>query len=165
MSIQYAFYIVPIKRNNGEDPELNSFLRSTKIIHIHREFINQGENSYWSFAVEYLHANKQEERGSKSKVDYKEILSPEDFILYCKLRDWRKKASEEEAIPVYNIFTNEQLAKIAAKRVMSKSDLQSVEGVGESKVKKYANSVISLIDSSMNANKQTEKSEKQNENV
>ena len=52
-------------------------------------------------------------RGGKQRVDYKEVLSPADFALFAKLRDWRKATAEQEGIPVYAVLTNEQLAAIA----------------------------------------------------
>jgi len=61
-------------------------------------------------------------------------LSQEDFALFVKLRDWRKQAASLEAVPVYTIFTNEQLAAIAQKRTATLSDLKTINGVGESRV-------------------------------
>ena len=48
---------------------------------------------------------------ASKKVDYKEILSEEDFIFYSKLRELRKELTNNEALPVYTFFTNEQLVK------------------------------------------------------
>jgi superfamily II DNA helicase RecQ len=104
-------------------------------------------------AVEYFvsHDEKSAEQSGKAgkpKIDYKEVLSPDDFAIYSKLREWRKKASEAEAVPVYAVFTNEQLAKIVEKKVQTKAALLEIEGVGESRVNKYADEILGIILSS-----------------
>ncbi|HLC15138.1 MAG TPA: HRDC domain-containing protein [Thermodesulfovibrionia bacterium] len=153
MSIQYKFFLIPIKSANDTEPELNKFLRSIRIINVHREFVSQGESSFWSMAVEYLitdndKAAEQSGKTGKSKIDYKEVLSPDDFAIFSKLREWRKKASEEEGAPVYTIFTNEQLAKMVEKKVKTKAALLEIEGIGDARVKKYADDIISIMFSS-----------------
>jgi len=80
-------------------------------------------------------------------VDYKDVLSPEDFAVFAKLREWRKKTADAEAVPVYTIFNNEQLAKIVEKKIITKKALQEIEGVGEARVKKYGDAVISIMTS------------------
>jgi superfamily II DNA helicase RecQ len=81
-------------------------------------------------------------------VDYKQILSPEDFAVFVKLRQWRKTAAEKEGIPVYTIFTNEQLAEIARLRVGSKTELGRIEGIGEGRLKKYGDEVLQVLNQS-----------------
>ena len=45
-------------------------------------------------------------------MDYKEILKSEDFAVFARLRDLRKEIAQAEAVPVYTVFTNEQLAQL-----------------------------------------------------
>jgi hypothetical protein len=57
-------------------------------------------------------ANRPHVAGSKrAKVDYRELLSAGDFVLFAKLRILRKGMAEREAVPAYALFTNEQLAE------------------------------------------------------
>ena len=60
-----------------------------------------------------------------------------------------KKVAEKEAVPVYTIFTNEQLAQIAQNRVISKTGLQEISRVGDARVKKYGDDVVSIVSESM----------------
>ena len=62
---------------------------------------------------------------SKKKIEYKEVLSPEDFSIYAKLRDWRKETAAREAVQLYNVFMNEQMAVMVQKRVNSKATSSS----------------------------------------
>jgi hypothetical protein len=107
LSIQYRFFTIPIKFPNDAESELNNFLRSNKVTNIQRKIIEQGENSFWSLAIEYLSSSKDDTSACprKRKIDYRDILSPEDFALFIKLREWRKEIAAREAVPVYTIFT------------------------------------------------------------
>ena len=52
---------------------------------------------------------------ARGKVDYREVLSPEQFAAFVKLRALRQAIAKDEAVPVYVIFTNEQLAAMVQK--------------------------------------------------
>ncbi|MBU4260272.1 MAG: HRDC domain-containing protein [Proteobacteria bacterium] len=56
----------------------------------------------------------------------------------------RKKA-DETGVPLYTIFTNEQLAQIAAQRISSNTGLREIDGIGEARIKKYGDSVIQIM--------------------
>jgi ribonuclease D len=73
------------------------------------------------------------------------VLSPPDFALFAKLRNWRKATAEQEGIPVYAVLTNEQLAVIATKRPETAGQLRDIEGVGEGKAGKYGAAVLAVV--------------------
>ena len=137
MSAQYKFFVIPVKHIETAEADLNRFLRSANVLSIHRDFISCGENSFWGMSVEYLSSGRDAgaaDPGSrKGRVDYKAVLSPEDFALFVQLREWRKTAAEKEGTPVYIIFTNEQLTAIAASRPATPAALGGIEGVGEAR--------------------------------
>jgi len=150
MSLQFRFFLIPIMDDGEAENDLNRFLRSVRVVTVNRQFVDNGENSYWSLAVEYLPTDGGRPgtgngKSNRRKLDYKEILSPEDFALYAKLRDWRKTVADREAVPVYTIFTNDQLAQIAANRISSPAALREIEGIGEARAKKYGDEVISIV--------------------
>jgi len=39
-------------------------------------------------------------------VEYKEILTPEQFTVFACLRDLRKKVAARDAVPIYNVLRN-----------------------------------------------------------
>jgi len=43
------------------------------------------------------------------------------------------------------VFTNEQLADMVKKRVSTKAALKEIEGVGESRIEKYAEAVLERL--------------------
>ena len=73
----------------------------------------------------------------KNKIDYKDVLKPEEFAVFAKLRDLRKQIAQAEAVPVYTIFTNEQLADMVRAKVTTRAGLGKIDGIGEARVEKY----------------------------
>jgi superfamily II DNA helicase RecQ len=69
----------------------------------------------------------------------------EDFALYAKLRDWRKITGEKESVPLYTIFTNEQLAAIAQQKIETLEELGALTGIGAARVDKYGQDVLTVI--------------------
>jgi superfamily II DNA helicase RecQ len=137
-------------RLNLDDAEaeaaLNKFLRSVRVLQVQKEFVNLGAQSFWSLCVEYVEsASVAAKNAPRSRVDYKEVLSPKDFELFAKLRDLRKEIAAEEAVPVYAVCTNEQLAEIARQRTESLTDLKKIDGLGDAKVEKYGERLLEIV--------------------
>ena len=78
-------------------------------------------------------------------VDYKEVLSPEDFVIFARLRETRKELAKTEQVPAYAIFTNEQLAEMARIRPVSKNGFSKIVGVGESRIQKYGTQFLKIL--------------------
>lgn len=81
----------------------------------------------------------------RNRVDYKEVLSESEFALFAKLRDLRKEISLAEAVPVYTVFTNEQLASMVQQHAQTKSDLEKITGVGDARIEKYGARFLAAI--------------------
>ncbi len=146
MTLQYKYFAIPANDPQTEQ-ELNVFLRSVKVLNIHHEFSTDSGSPCWYARVEYLAGGQPEQSPAAKKKgkDYKEILPPEDFLLFSLLRDWRKKKGGVEQVPLYTILTNEQLAKIAGQRPVNKKELAEIEGIGESRIVKYGDAVLALV--------------------
>ena len=127
----------------------NRFVSTHQVLSIQRRLIEDGAFSYWSILVDYREGKPESTATSKmgkgNRIDYRDLLEPEEFQRFVKLRELRKKLSEKEAVPVYTIFTNEQIAAIARFKTISKAALLEVSGVGESKIKKYGEAVLEAL--------------------
>jgi len=148
--MQLKLFVVPIKNLGGAEAEMNGFLRGHRVLAVKKEFVPDGENSFWSFCVEYLDGptagtGAAPLSGRLPKVDYKEVLKPEEFEVFSRLRDWRKRVAEQEGVPVYVVFTNEQLAEMVRKRAGTNAALKEIEGVGEARVEKYGAAVLERL--------------------
>jgi len=147
MAVQYKFFVIPVKNTERAEEELNRFLKATQPVNITREFVAQGENSFLFITIEHLVSGAPSKTSfdQRSRIDYKEVLNADDFELFAKLRNWRKEVAAKENIQLYNVFTNEQLAKIAEKRITTAEGLKKLSGVGEARINKYAAAVFQIV--------------------
>ena len=142
------FFTISIHDSVSSEEELNRFLAGHKVLSIERHLIDAGLNSFWTICVDYLHSAGQQsgrQSGVRNRIDYKTILSPEEFTAFTQLRDFRKEAAQSEVVPVYTVFTNEQLASMVQRRCQSKSDLLKIEGIGDAKIEKYCSSLLQIL--------------------
>ena len=130
------FFRIPVEGGSAPEAELNSFLAGHKVVRLTRELVEREQAPAWAICVDYLEGGfaaspvAARGKGGSSKVDYRDVLSVEDFALFAKLREQRKVLSEKEGVPVYAVFTNEQLAEIAKARPASRAALGEIAGIG-----------------------------------
>ena len=130
--------------------ELNRFLGGHRVIGVEKHLVTTGgAGPVWVFCVEYLSGQAPVGKGygssAASKIDYREVLSPEDFAVFSRLREVRKALGERDGVPPYAIFTNEQLAGIVRQRVMDKAGLGKIDGVGAARLEKYGGAVLEAL--------------------
>lgn len=118
--MKYRFFAIPARGAENEQVELNRFCDGHKVISLEKEFVADGQQSFWSICVCYLPASDKASV-PMGKVDYREVLNDQDFAVFAKLRTLRKDVANENGIPAYAVFTNEQLAAMVQKRILSLS--------------------------------------------
>ena len=57
----------------------------------------------------------------------------------------RKEIAQADAVPVYTIFTNEQLAQMVQARATTKAALEQVAGVGDARIEKYGARMLEVL--------------------
>ena len=116
--MQLKLFILPVKNLDAAEAEMNAFLHSHRVLRVKKELLAEGENSFWTFCVEYLESapggTGSGSLSGRPKVDYKELLKPEEFEVFSRLRECRKGVAEKEGVLVYVVFSNEQLAETRA---------------------------------------------------
>lgn len=149
MPPQFKFFRIAVAGEQPDEDDFNRFLRSVKVLSVRPELVHDGGHSFWACAVEYLTGDHEAKSGGgkaeRKKVDYRELLPPEDFAIFAKLREWRKEVADRDAVPVYTVFTNEQLAQIAGRRITDKAALAGLDGVGEARIAKYGEEVFRVV--------------------
>ena len=131
--------------------ELNAFLASHSVHAMTRQFVQLGERAYWAFCIEYGEGDgaggspAADAADRKPKVDYKELLSPEEFEVFSRLREVRKEIAERADLPVYAVLTNAQLAEIVKNRVTTREGLSAVKGVGEARIAKFGDELLKCL--------------------
>ena len=131
---------------------LNQHLTTSRVAHVEKEFVADGANSYWSVCLSNVdgtaplnRAADGHRRGSSKSIDYREVLAPDEFGLYDRLRTLRKGIAEAEGLPPYAVFTNEQLAAMVRNRASTAAALAAIDGIGEARVRRYAAGLLPLL--------------------
>lgn len=142
--VQYNTFYIP-NTDTGEFQEhLNAFLRSHRVLQVERQAFRDG----WGFCVEWMEGvSSKGGDGNWRKapsVDYKEVLEPEIFEKFSKLREKRKAIAQEDGVPPYMIMTDAQLAELAKMENPSASAMSKIEGVGAARIEKYAERLLGL---------------------
>ena len=65
--------------------------------------------------------------------------------MFVKLRELRKQIATAEAVPVYMVFTNGQLAEMVRMKAKTKAALEQIEGVGGARVDKYGPRILEFL--------------------
>jgi len=146
--VQYHIQIIPAIGSVEAEEELNEFLRSHRVIQVQKSLEVIDGSQCWCFCVEWLEGSSvsSARKGSRAKkIDYKEVLSEQDFAVFAQLREVRKKMASDEAIPVYAVCTNDILADFARKRPDSLAALREAEGFGEAKADKYGQAFLKVL--------------------
>jgi superfamily II DNA helicase RecQ len=141
--MQFKIFTIPVTDDGTAIEEMNRFLRGHKVLEVEQQLISTKIGSHWHFCVKYL-ANAQPENKPQttSKVDYKEVLDGKTFAVFSELREVRKKIAEEDGLPVYAVFTNEELAGIAALENIAVDAIKKVKGIGDKKVERFGKRLL-----------------------
>lgn len=155
------FFAIPALDPRPAQDELNCFCASQRLVAVERQFVADGANSFWAVCVTVAEgagplpdALKAPERrsGARSgpgeaggRIDYKAVLSEADFAVYAELRAWRKTAAEREGVPIYAVFTNEQLAEIVRRGVDTLAALAEIEGIGPARLERYGEALLARL--------------------
>ncbi|MFO0874376.1 MAG: HRDC domain-containing protein [Phycisphaerales bacterium] len=156
--MQFCFFAIPALDPQAAQQELNAFLATHRVVSVEWQWIDAGTDSAWGARVTVaagpgpLPRSLKAERGVESdkpaRIDYREILNEDDFKRFAELRLWRKGVAESEGVPVYAVFTNEQLAAIVTRRVADLSELAAIDGVGAARVERYGRRLLDHLHAS-----------------
>ena len=148
--MKYKFFHIPVIHSEAAETALNQFCDSHHVLKVDRQLIDCGTDSLWAVCISWstntgsLTANNTTGK-RKPAIDYKEVLSEDDFAIYVQLRELRKHIAEQEGTAVYNIFTNEQLAKLVTGKIRTKADMSQIKGIGQAKMEKYADYFLKCL--------------------
>ncbi|MCP5520958.1 MAG: HRDC domain-containing protein [Verrucomicrobiales bacterium] len=130
--------------------DLNAYLAGHRVLEVRQHLVSTQSGATLVFVVQSVSAGAAArpefgggDRGRK--IDYRAELSPEDFAVYSRLREERKKLAEAEGVPAYMVFTNEQLASLARSRPETLSAMGGIEGIGKARIEKHGERLLSLI--------------------
>jgi superfamily II DNA helicase RecQ len=136
-NMQIKLFTIPILGGEVLTEELNVFLRSKKILQTESHLTQEGNNTFWCFCIKYVEDVSIQDKFPAPKVDYKQVLDAVTFERFSKMREIRKKVSQEDVVPAYAVFTDEELAGLAKIETLTLANMKTVQGIGQKKVEKY----------------------------
>lgn len=150
--MQLKFFTFSILSASAEEEIVNKFLRTVKVLEIKKDLVVMGDNAYWTICVLYLLYGNSEASPvmQRGKIDYKDILSDEQFKKFCQLRKVRKQISEDDAVPAFAVFTDMELSEISKLDDINCSTLKGINGIGIKKLEKYGQRFCELINQNVN---------------
>ncbi len=144
--MQVHFFTIPVHSGAEAAEELNRFLAGHRILSVDRQLVQDGTNSAWTLCVTIEESGQgRAQPARRGKVDYREVLNDADFSVYARLRSLRKEIAEADGVPLYALFTNEQMAEMVTRRVASLAALREIPGVGEARVTKYGEPFLKAL--------------------
>lgn len=144
--MQVRIFSIAVRDNAAQTEEMNVFLRGHKIIDIEKQFVSNGDDSFWSFCIRYIEDGLPQAYNEKrEKIDYKNVLDENTFKVFSQLRVIRKNLAEKDAVPAYAVFTDEELANIARLPEITEKNMLSIKGIGTKKVEKFGSRMAQMI--------------------
>ena len=147
--MQLRFFAIPALDPGAAEAELNRLLAAGRVAGVERQFVAAGAASFWALCVSLADSPgplpTALKAGTGRKVDYRDVLNEADFTVFARLRELRKTLAEAEGVPPYAVFTNEQLAALVTERVSSVEAMARIEGIGPSRVERYAATFLAAL--------------------
>jgi superfamily II DNA helicase RecQ len=146
--MQVRVFTIPIGDAGILQDELNRFLRGKRVLEVCERFVEEGANSRWCFLVKYLEGEAKDGAGSgnrRDRVDYKDVLDAAAFARFARLRVARKKVAEEDGLPAFALFTDEQMAELAKENMLTIEAMKKVRGIGAGKAERFGARLLALL--------------------
>ncbi len=143
--MRFHFFTIPAADLGPATEALNAFCAAHTVLGVERRFIAAGEGGYWSVSLTVAADSHASNKRGGGKVDYRESLPADQFALYARLRTQRKALADERGIPAYQVFTNDQLAAMVQRRLTSREQLATIDGVGEGRLDAYAEAMLEIL--------------------
>ena len=142
--MQYKIFTIPILDGRVQEEAMNLFLSGHKVVAVDKHLLESF--SSWCFCIAYIEngASSANFPIKKEKIDYREVLDEVTFARFAKFREARKQIAADEAIPAYSVFTNEELAEIAALEEYTPGCFKNISGIGEKRTEKYEQRLLEI---------------------
>lgn len=147
--MQLKFFTFTILEASIIEEQINKFMRSVRVLEIKREVVIEGATAYWVICILYVSTNDPDPV-VKNKTDYKELLSEDEFKIFSRLRKVRKLIAEEDAVPAFAVFSDQELSEISKLSEITTSSIKKIKGIGNRKIEKYGQKFCELADVTMN---------------
>jgi superfamily II DNA helicase RecQ len=132
----YKFFTIPTLHGEDSERDLNAFLAAHRNVRVDKNFVADGERSFWAVSVAYAitaRTGDGKPADYEPKVKYEEEMTPEQYVLYNELREMRNGIAEAGKVPAYKVFNNAELASMVRELPDSIAGLRKIRGIGKAK--------------------------------
>lgn len=81
----------------------------------------------------------------RADPDARVELDERQHARFARLRGWRAQRARRDGVPAYVVFTNRELAALAARAPTTLGQLRAIPGCGEAKVARYGDELLALL--------------------
>ncbi len=142
--MQIKIYTIPVDGQTAAVDEMNVFLRSHKVLSVDSQLAMQG--TAWTFCIRYIDGDVPAAGPSRGeKVDYREVLTPEQFAAFSVLREARKAISAKTGLPAFAVFTDAELSEIAKVNPLNEQTMKQVKGIGNGRIERFGKPLLDFI--------------------
>jgi len=141
--MQIRLFTIPIGDSGAAQQEMNTFLRTNKILEVEQHLVQSDNGACWCFCVRYLEHAYLAAQETRKKIDYREVLDEAAFRKFTHLRDIRKRVAAQEGVSAYVVFTDEELSGLAKLEEITVKNMLGIKGIGEKKVERFARYFLS----------------------
>lgn len=128
------------------DDIVQQFCLNKRIHRIETRFFNKNSQPFWTIAIHYGVILEEERKSAEIRQKDSDFgLDEQQKVLFLRLKQWRREASERIGLPVYIIATNAQLAQMILNKCTTIESLKLVKGYGKARIEKHGKALISMI--------------------
>jgi len=143
--MQHKIFTIPLIGGEHINDEMNAFIRANKTLNVEKQLLQTPNGWFWAFCIQFTQGQNNNSNYRTEKIDYMQILTGKPLELFNKLKEIRKQLAQKDGIPVYAIFSNDELAGIAQLPEITPANIKNIKGIGQNKVKSYANTVCTML--------------------
>jgi hypothetical protein len=142
-----------------EEGELANFQSGKDVIDVSEHFLVHEKTPTLLLVLRYRElpdgGGGARQAPDAARKDWRAELDVEGQRIYDEFRLWRGRKAKRDGLPPYLILNNRELAELAMKRPTGISQLREIEGIGESKSKRWGEEMLALL-AKLGMQKQTE---------
>lgn len=154
--MQIKLFTIPVLGSDVYEEEMNMFLRAHRVVDVRKELIHVGDTVYWSFCITYImNSVSNTQTDKRDKIDYKQVLDPQQFAVFSKLRELRKQIAKEEEIPAYSVFIDAELAEFSKMEKLTMASMKKVDGIGEKRLEKFGEKLINMYEATRQSDRES----------
>jgi len=128
-----------------DDREVDVFQADREILDVSDFKVVHDGQPLWGLLVRWREPADGRSQDNISRKDWRGELDGPGQRLYDELRLWRSRVSKRDGLPPYLVLTNREVAEIARRRPATSAALQEIDGVGESKSKRWGEEILAVL--------------------